>query len=851
MTERSHIWKELKQGNEIYRVFEEILDTLPFYVMLIDEDHHILLANKVVKQELNVNPEQIIGGYCPKVIHGMDEPYPNCPLEDARKIGCAVERELFISEYGKWLKLAVYPTRYRTRDGKTIFIHFAHDITERKKAEEALIESETRFRTMAEGSLTGVYIVQDGKFRYVNPALAQIFGYKRDELIDKLGPIDLTHPDDRAFVAENIRRRIDGEVESAHYTFRGLRRDGKTIYCEVLGRRIEYQGRPAVIGTLIDITERKRTEQELQRNYDIQTVINALLHLSLEELPLEELLRRAIDIILSVPWLAFESKGAIFLVEDEANVLVMKAQKGLSEPLKEGCGRVPFGKCLCGRAALMKEIQFADCLDDRHEVRYEGITPHGHYCVPILFGGRVLGVINIYIREGHRRDQLEEEFLTAIANTLAGVIQRKKAEEKLKSSIEELRVVLEIDRNIIKKHELSSLLKFILNKAKELTAADVAFYGFVEGDVIRHHTFLGIRTNAIKNLELKKGTGLGWLVLNEGKPVVVEDFFADKRLIDAPYEAVKKEGLISFLAVPFMSGKGEPLGVLYVANRRRTKFTEEQIRALRTLASQTSVAVEHARLFEELKNAHEKLQRAYEELQEAYEELKSLDELKSNIIANVTHELRTPITIAKGAIELAMDEKDLEEINRLLKMALNALVRLNFIVGDLVEAAKMERGEVELKLGAVNVGQVIGAVVDEFQPMFIKDRLRVRVEVEKGLPPAKADYKELRHVLRNLVSNAIKFNRDGGEIGIEAREVEDMIEVCVSDTGIGIPEDKLDKIFERFYQIDSSPTRRYGGTGMGLAIVKEVVEAHGGRVTVESELGKGSRFCFTLPVWRE
>jgi two-component system sensor histidine kinase ResE len=163
----------------------------------------------------------------------------------------------------------------------------------------------------------------------------------------------------------------------------------------------------------------------------------------------------------------------------------------------------------------------------------------------------------------------------------------------------------------------------------------------------------------------------------------------------------------------------------------------------------------------------------------------------------------------------------------------------------------MEKGEVKLKLEAVNVDEVIKSVVDEFKPMLIKDNLRMKIEVEKDLPPAKADYKELRHVLRNLVSNAIKFNREGGEIGIEARKMGDMIEVCVSDTGIGIPEDKLNKIFERFYQIDSSPTRRYGGTGMGLAIVKEVVEAHGGKVTVESELGKGSRFCFTLPAWRD
>jgi two-component system sensor histidine kinase VicK len=106
-------------------------------------------------------------------------------------------------------------------------------------------------------------------------------------------------------------------------------------------------------------------------------------------------------------------------------------------------------------------------------------------------------------------------------------------------------------------------------------------------------------------------------------------------------------------------------------------------------------------------------------------------------------------------------------------------------------------------------------------------------------------------VLRNLISNAIKFNKEGGEIIIEARERGNMVEVCVSDTGIGIPEDRLDKIFERFYQVDSSPSRRYGGTGLGLAIVKETVEAHGGRITVESKLGKGSRFCFTLPAARK
>lgn len=175
-------------------------------------------------------------------------------------------------------------------------------------------------------------------------------------------------------------------------------------------------------------------EGKLRRNYDIQTVINSLLRLSLEDISLEELLNRTLDLILSIPWLAFASTGAIFLVEDEPGILVMKAQSGLPEEIYKTCARVPFGRCLCGRAASEKEIQFADRLDNRHENCYEGIRPHGDYCVPIAYAGRVLGVINVHVAEGHRRHIQEGEFFVAIANTLASVIQQKRAEEALRKS---------------------------------------------------------------------------------------------------------------------------------------------------------------------------------------------------------------------------------------------------------------------------------------------------------------------------------------------------------------------------------------------------------------------------------
>ncbi len=410
---------------------------------------------------------------------------------------------------------------------------------------------------------------------------------------------------------------------------------------------------------------------------------------------------------------------------------------------------------------------------------------------------------------------------------------KRRMEEKLRHSAEELQAGHKIDRSIIESPDLLSLLWFIVNMAREFTGADAAFYGFVEGDVMHHRTYTGIRhTKAFKDVELKKGTGLGWHVLEEKKPVVVEDLFADDRFKDTPYDT--KDGLISFLAVPFMSAGDEPLGVLYVANCKKTRFTDDQIRSLVTLAGQTSVAVEHAKLFEETK--------------QAYEELKTLDELKSDIIANVSHELRTPITIVNNSLALLEDEEEEAERNGLIAMAKDALRRQDMIVGNLIDASVMEKRDLKLKLDAVYLGQLISSVIGEFEPTARQKKIAVESDIDKRSPKVLADYHELGGVLRNLLNNALKFTGEGGKITVGAREEKGMVEICVADTGIGIAEEHHEKVFDRFYQIDSSATRVYSGTGMGLAIAKEVVEAHWGKIWVESEPGKGTKFCFTLPI---
>lgn len=183
-----------------------------------------------------------------------------------------------------------------------------------------------------------------------------------------------------------------------------------------------------------DTNDLKVQIEYLQRIIQTQEITNKLLQTSLSEPSLNKLLELSIEHIVSAPLLPFKSKGAIFLIEDEPDVLILKAQRGLSDYLLKTCAKVPFGKCLCGKAAKNKEIVFASCLDEDHDITYDGIPAHGHYCVPIMFNSKLLGVINLYVDHGHKFQTKEYEFIQAIGNIIAGMISRRQSEIELKQT---------------------------------------------------------------------------------------------------------------------------------------------------------------------------------------------------------------------------------------------------------------------------------------------------------------------------------------------------------------------------------------------------------------------------------
>jgi PAS domain S-box-containing protein len=234
------------------------------------------------------------------------------------------------------------------------------------------------------------------------------------------------------------------------------------------------------------------------------------------------------------------------------------------------------------------------------------------------------------------------------------------------------------------------------------------------------------------------------------------------------------------------------------------------------------------------------------------ERLRQLDELKSEFVSNVSHELRSPLSVIKSYVETMLDQADpgdYQTQREFLTVVNNETDRLTDLVNDLLDISRIESGRFEMELSPVSLSDIIQAVVRDLETKSSKHQ--IIVDIPSPLPDLSADEDKLVQVFLNLVDNAIKFSPDGGEIVIKAGAKRKMIKCDISDQGIGIAEKDISRIFEKFYRVDNSDKYEISGTGLGLPIVKNIIESHGGKISVKSELGKGSTFSIFLPLKKD
>ncbi len=292
---------------------------------------------------------------------------------------------------------------------------------------------------------------KQGEITLANAMAEEMFGYAHEELLGEA--IEVLIPE-RFHRSHRGYRTGYSEKPHVRPMASGLdlvarRKDGTEFPVEISLSPMHTGGGPLIFCSVRDVTERKNAARQLETSLRIQQAISSLLQISLESISLEEVLEHTLQLLFSIPWLALEAKGAIFVREEGTLSLTMKAHVGMPDELLHSCAEVPFGRCLCGKAAESRQIVFANCVDERHETQYPGMTPHGHYCVPILSGQLVLGVINLYLKDGHVRRTEDEKFLSSVADVLAGTIKRVRSEETLLEHEAQLLAAEEIQQRLL------------------------------------------------------------------------------------------------------------------------------------------------------------------------------------------------------------------------------------------------------------------------------------------------------------------------------------------------------------------------------------------------------------------
>ena len=234
--------------------------------------------------------------------------------------------------------------------------------------------------------------------------------------------------------------------------------------------------------------------------------------------------------------------------------------------------------------------------------------------------------------------------------------------------------------------------------------------------------------------------------------------------------------------------------------------------------------------------------------------MRKLDQLQADFLANVSHELRTPITFIT-AYGSSLEDGLLGPLpdgqQEAIRCMMEGASRLTVLVEDLLDLNRLESGALEILPGPIDPAMLIGPAVESAKALAHARKQEIAIDIEKGVPAFFADFERTQQVLRNLLSNAIKFTSERGTIRVRCYAAGEGVAVEVIDNGIGIPKDAIPRLFDRFYQVDASSTRKFGGTGIGLNIVKSLLDLMGGRIEVESESGKGSTFRFVLPASRE
>ncbi len=685
--------------------------------------------------------------------------------------------------------------------------------SDRKRSEDRLRSSEERLKLALTGSNQGIWdwnlktevLTWDDRCK-------KIFGLASDFPITYEWHINTLHPDDRQRVSEAGTIAIRDHTEF-NEEYRIFHPDG--TMCWILARGRGYYdatGEPErMSGTVMDISDRKQAESAFIRtNSILQTVINGTR-----------------DVIY-----VKDLQGRYVLANQAAAICLNRTVESMLG--QDDLALFPDD--------VARQIQTADqqVIENEEFITYEEQLLKGDELRSLLSAkypwrnelGEVVGVIGISI----------------------DVTDLKQAEADLKERNEYIQILYETSRDLLSTYQPLTLIDALFAKLKPLIGLDIYFNYIVDEEKQKLHLMFhgGISDEIAREIEwLEIGQAICGTVAQQRCQIVqtplatTEETSATQWLpnlqqsTDPKAELVRSLGLNVYSCQPLTS-QGKLFGTLGFGSLTRTEFTPAETQLFQAICDRIAIALERSELVSSL--------------QQQTEELKRLNRLKDEFLAALSHELRTPLSPILGWTKLLQAQKlttvKTEEALSIIERNVKQQIAL---VDDLLDISRVVQGQFQLKSQPVNLVTILNAAGDSVRFAAIAKCITLEFHYPSdSISRVMGDEIRLQQVFWNLLSNAIKFTPDGGNVNIWLEQVQNTVQIRITDTGIGISLEFLPYVFERFRQADGSTTRQYGGLGLGLALVKYLVELHGGTVTAESlGEGKGSTFKVILPLLQE
>lgn len=678
-------------------------------------------------------------------------------------------------------------------------LEYADEYAERKRAEQALMESEERLRTIfRNASDVIIYLDESGKIIDENGRAEYFFGYSRERLVGKnFTEVGILKREDIPDMVGLFNRAVSSGEITTFIAFQGMHRDGSVLYIEatisVVRKGNTMEG---ILVHLRDTTARKLAEEALRES----------------EAKWRSLAENVPDIITTV-----NREGTILFTNHTA----------LGVTPQQAIGMNFFDYLLPGDSELVQEA-------------IEQIFLTGR--LPSELEVRGSGEDDVTCWYACRFGPIERDGEMVAMNVIAtDVTERKNSEDEIMQRNRELNTLNAIARIVNQSLTLEEILNNALDMMLEILDIKNACVVLIDSDIeyLTLEVHRGMSADLVEAFsQLKVSEGLIGRAVRSRETIYIESLPDSLELIagSAFRRLVNEQRLKSMVVVP-LQARGKVLGVMCAMSHGEHGFTYEERDLLNTIGIEISNAVEYAQLLDEASRA---------------EALEELDRLRTELLASVSHELRTPLTAIKG-IAGTLVQSDVEWDTATQKDFLETIDRetdtLTHIVDDLMEMSQLEAGIMKMEKKPSKISSIVRQLSEQLKTTTLKHVFESNVPSD--LPSIYADEIRIGEVIVNLVANAASYSEKGTRILLDAQQVDGHIVVNVTDQGIGIIPEHIDKVFDRFYRLESGIARRRGGTGLGLSICKGIVEAHDGNIWVASSPSGGSKFSFSLPIVNE